>query len=204
MLKAVEQGTPIELAKLERSVTIDHAVTGISLKKAAELLDEDLIVSTIIALIIRTSSFLNISRPMTEDQATDTAYLLFEKYPFETLEDFVLMLKEGKSGKYGKNYNRLDGMIIFEWMEIYMDRKSAHREKLHRELKFSDNDLNIQQIVLKHEENQQQETGKPVLDALKTAIEFDKLNDHETNEMNYYEFRKKFIQKNSGNAKKSI
>ena len=207
LLKAVESGNTFEVAKIERSVTIDKAVTGMTLKQACNVINEDVIIVTLIALIQRTSSFFNISRPMTEEQATDTAFLLFEKYPYETLEDFILMMKEGKSGKYGKNYNRLDGAIIFEWMESYMEQKSAHLEKLHRTVKSNSDSTDLIKIVQHYSngnetdlegQNSVSNTGRTVAEALKKAIDFDQAQGDEAKEKEYYEFRKNYISKNSG------
>ena len=178
-----------------------------TLKQACNVINEDVIIVTLIALIQRTSSFFNISRPMTEEQATDTAFLLFEKYPYETLEDFILMMKEGKSGKYGKNYNRLDGAIIFEWMESYMEQKSAHLEKLHRTVKSNSDSTDLMKIVQNYSngnetdlegQNSVSNTGRTVAEALKKAIDFDQAQGDESKEKEYYEFRKNYISKNSG------
>lgn len=202
----MEQGETLAVVRMEQKVTLDTAVQAVSLKNVIQNTNEDLVISGLASLILRVAGFFNIGRPMNEEQAIETAYLLLEKYPHESLEDFVIMFRNAKLGKYGdgKLYNRLDGMIIFQWMGEYMEEKADHREKLHRKQKMGDSGTNIQEIILNHDKSHSNEKDKEVLDALKTAIDFDQLNAEKQNEKDYYDFRKKFIQKNSANAKKSL
>lgn len=193
----MEQGNSVEIAKLERSVNLNAAVQAISLKTAIAQTNEELIVSGLFNLILRTSAFFNLGKAMTEDQAIETAYLLLDKYPHESFEDFVIMFRNAKIGKYGELYNRLDGQIIFKWMGEYLEEKAAHREKLHRALKFGDQTLNVQQVVQNHIQEQKlleteknNEIGKPVIEALKEGIGFDEF---ERKEKSYEEYRKDFF-----------
>ena len=153
-LRVVNQGSPMEIAQLERNTTIDTAIKSLSLVNVSKNLNEELVISGLITLILRTSAFFNIGKPMNEDQAIETAYLLLDKYPHESFEDFVIMFRNAKTGKYGELYNRLDGQIIFKWMGEYLEEKAAHREKLHRALKFSDQTLNVQEVVQNHVQEQ--------------------------------------------------
>jgi hypothetical protein len=186
----VEQGETLAVVRMEQKVSMDSAIRAVHLKTVVQETSEDLVISGLAGLILRTASFFNIGRPMSEDQAIESAYLLMEKYPYESLEDFVIMLRNAKLGKYGdgKLYNRLDGMIIFGWMAEYMEEKAAYREKLHQQMKNNDKDLNIRQIALDHADTA---TGKPVIEALKIAIGWDQQEGKSDAE--YYEFRKKFI-----------
>lgn len=87
------------------------------------------------AMILETSTFFNLGKNINEEQAAETAVLLIEKYPVETLEDFAICLKKAKMGAYGKVYDRLDGHIIFEWFASYLDEKYRIRERLIEEEK---------------------------------------------------------------------
>lgn len=196
-LQAVEQNNPIQAAKIERSVTVQDAITGISLRNAIKESSEDLIISGLISLIIRTSNFFNIGKPMNEDQAIETAYLLLDKYPHESFEDFVIMFRNAKTGKYGELYNRLDGQIIFKWMGEYLEEKAAHREKLHRAVKFGQEQTDLAQTIQTHakrlelgETEKNNIIGKPVIEALKEGIGWEQF---EKQEKSYEEFRKEFF-----------
>lgn len=134
---------------------------------------------------------------MNEDQAIETAYLLLDKYPHESLEDFVIMFRNAKTGKYGELYNRLDGQIIFKWMGEYLEEKAAHREKAHRAIKFSAGQENLSEVIQNHvqelkllSEPKNNDYGKPVLEALKEGIGFQQLQQQEES---YNEYKKKYL-----------
>lgn len=51
-----------------------------------------------------------------------------EVYKFDSIEDIQLCLKNGRQGKYGKTYGKLNMIIIQEWMSIHLEKKAAARE----------------------------------------------------------------------------
>lgn len=55
---------------------------------------------------------------------------LTDKYSHETVEDLVYCLKQGRLGNYGKTYNKLNMVVISEWMELHLEHKAKEREKL--------------------------------------------------------------------------
>src|SRR5690606_5513897 len=70
---------------------------------------------------------------------------IMEKYPYETLEDIVLMLKLVRQGKIGdgKDY-KLDGQNILgknKWMDQYLDLKYAELERIKDREKIQMNEL---------------------------------------------------------------
>lgn len=194
LLQVAESADLIKLAKMERKINLDDAVNGITIRQACQEINEDIIIGTLVALILRTGNFFNISNRISEDQAIQTAFLILDKYPHETIEDFVIMFRNAKSGKYGELYNRLDGQIIFQWMQTYLDEKAAYRENQHRAVKFSVGDENLHQIMLGHtrEGDNGLELKKPILEALKKAVDFEK---KEINEKDYQSYKSTYIKK---------
>ena len=76
---------------------------------------------------------LNLKWNLSDNQIAQIVEDLIEKYPHETLEDFVLVLKKARMGEFGELF-RLDGPVIFSWMETYLEEKYAVIEnKLHSE-----------------------------------------------------------------------
>jgi hypothetical protein len=198
LLLTVSQGSPIQIAQTERSITLDRAIEGLSLRNTAKHLSEEAVISGLITLILRTSAFFNIGKAMTEEQAIETAYLLLDKYPHESFEDFMIMFRNAKTGTYGELYNRLDGQIIFKWMGEYLEQKAAHREKIHRALKFGSGQENLAEVVQNHIQEQKllseaknNEIRKPVIEALKEAVGW---KEHEKKEIDYQAFKKSFIE----------
>lgn len=122
-----------------------------------------------------------------------------DRFPYETIEDFVLMFKNGKAGKYDeKLYNRLDGMIIINWMYKYLEEKAIFRENSHRMLKSGTSNKSNEAtklIEVKKVESLQIENSeeRPILDALKEAVDFGEI---ERKEKEYAEFKKNYLNKN--------
>lgn len=193
LVLVAESGDSIKIAKHDRSITMLNACTGITLKAACRESSEDLVITALVSQIIRTANFFNLSRPMSEDQAIETGYLLLDKYPYETIEDFVIMFNRAKTGKYGELYNRLDGQVIFSWMEKYLDEKAGYREKEHQKMKKIQEGINLAQDIeftAKTVEGEPEKT-KTVVEALKEAINFEGLK---SNEKNYKDFKISYIQ----------
>lgn len=199
LLEAVEKGETLKVVRMEQTVNLDTAIQASSLKKLIQTTDEEVVVSGLITLILRTSAFFNIGKSMSEEQAIETAYLLLDKYPHESFEDFVIMFRNAKTGKYGELYNRLDGQIIFKWMGEYLDEKAEHREKLHRAVKFGSGQENLAEVVQNHiqekkllSEPKNNDFRNTVIEALKEAVGW---KEHKQKELDYQSFKKSFIEK---------
>jgi hypothetical protein len=52
-------------------------------------------------------------------QISEIATDVYQKYYFLSLEEFILVLKKGRTGEFGKVYDRLDGPIIYNNNSIY-------------------------------------------------------------------------------------
>jgi len=178
----------MNLVNVERSVTIGSSLNGIILKKISNEVGEKQIATVLVGLILRTSSFFNITNNLTENQAIETAFMLIDKFSSETIEDFVLMFKNAKSGKYGQLYNRLDGQIIIEWMFKYLEEKAEYRENIHQRIKT--NSMKESNDITKLIDVKKVESDKLVIDALKKAIDFDEFQEKEKS---YSKFKSDYI-----------
>lgn len=67
--------------------------------------------------------FFNVGKAMTDMQTYDTAMLIVETYPMLNVADINFVFKQAKLGRFGKLYDRLDGAIILDWFEQYLDRR---------------------------------------------------------------------------------
>lgn len=90
-------------------------------KEAGELYVKALLTLAIIDL----TEFFNIQGNMTEGQVVNTVNLIREKYWMLKPDDFKLCFKRVMSGDFGKVYNRLDGHVIMEWLDKYVDERSV-------------------------------------------------------------------------------
>lgn len=73
--------------------------------------------------IVRLVASLNIKETLNDYQVKILVEDLLDKYPNESLEDFILCFKKARMGELGKSYNKLDSEVIFGWMTIYLTEK---------------------------------------------------------------------------------
>ena len=83
-------------------------------------------------LLIDFITFLNIGKTMSEVQIVETVKLIIEDYSALKPDDFVLFFSRAKRGYYGKIYDRMDGQIIFEWLEQFMFERDQEIERLRK------------------------------------------------------------------------
>lgn len=55
--------------------------------------------------------------------------MILDSYPMETLNDIVLVLRNGASGKYKKPIGILDPVTFKEWMAVHLEEKYRERER---------------------------------------------------------------------------
>ena len=82
-------------------------------------------------LIKSQSEFFNLIDNISDKQSVDIADLLLKEYSNVTIEDLVICFRFAKTGKpgYEKPMSRLDGRIIFNWLNEYLDEKYARIEE---------------------------------------------------------------------------
>lgn len=74
--------------------------------------------------------FFNVGKSMSNDQLAQTISLVQDEYWMLKPEDFKLCFNNAKKGVYGKVYDRLDGQVIFEWLDKYLkDRMDASESR---------------------------------------------------------------------------
>jgi hypothetical protein len=73
--------------------------------------------------IVNLREFINVGKKMNDYQTRETAALILDTYPYLSLADINLLFKNAKLGRYGKQYDRLDGQIILSWFDRYFDER---------------------------------------------------------------------------------
>lgn len=71
---------------------------------------------------------LNLKWSLNDAQIKTIVEDLIDRYPNETIEDFILIFKKARLGEYGELI-RLDSPIIFTWIEKYLEEKYEVIEK---------------------------------------------------------------------------
>lgn len=133
----------VELLILEKNLNFDKAINGTKIQKLERTLGEINIAKVLTYLLMRFSEGFNVGKNLSKSQAPMIAIDIMEKYPYETIEDVVLMLKQVRQGIIGdgKDY-KLDGQnILNKWFPEYLDRKYFEVERInqntHKELSKS-------------------------------------------------------------------
>lgn len=117
-------------------MTIEKAIAGTALVNMSRSIGEKNTLKVVYTLILNVSNYFNVAHSMNQDQALQTATLILDKYPLETVEDFVMIFKLAKRNEFGTNLHRIDGTVIFDWCAKYFDMKYAKKDELHnREVK---------------------------------------------------------------------
>lgn len=63
--------------------------------------------------------FFNVGKTMGAVQVAGAADLIIDEFYFLKPDDFKLCFNRAKKGYYGKVYDRIDGQVIFEWLNQY-------------------------------------------------------------------------------------
>ena len=64
--------------------------------------------------------FFNVGKTMNQQQLVQVVELITDNYYFLRPSELKYCFNQAKIGKYGKLYDRIDGSIIFEWIEKYL------------------------------------------------------------------------------------
>lgn len=132
LMNILQQKESLKIAMFERSLTLQKAIQSTPIHQLIKQEGEEDVMKTIIALVVFNSEYFLVSNKMSDNQAIQIASLFMENYQHETIEDFMMCLKNAKLNKYGTSYNRLDGQVIFQWFQKYLDEKYQEVERLKR------------------------------------------------------------------------
>ena len=84
----------------------------------------------LVVLVSRLVKFFNVGKTMNAEQVAATVELILEAYPMYKIDDFVLCFKRAKLGFYGTVYDRMDGNVIFDWFDKYIEERNAEFENI--------------------------------------------------------------------------
>lgn len=102
-----------------------ESVTIASLRKRYSA---DWIRAYIAGWIINMNEFLNVNRPMNENQIEETAWLIAQKFYYLNVSDITLLFNRAKMGEYGPLYESLDGSKILAWFDKYAAERAQLAE----------------------------------------------------------------------------
>lgn len=77
----------------------------------------------LIDAIVDLVMFFNIGKTMNQQQVIVTSDLILQKYWYLRLSELKYCFTQAMTGAYGKVYDRIDGAVIFEWIEKYLEER---------------------------------------------------------------------------------
>ncbi|EKT4500968.1 hypothetical protein JE943_000950 [Flavobacterium psychrophilum] len=135
-MQCLASNNEVGLIVFEKKLSLPHAIDGTKLKKLEKAVGEIGTITAICYLINRFNSNFNVGKSLTQTQSALLASDIVEKYPYETIEDVVLMLKQVRQGIIGDGKDfKLDGQnVLAKWMPEYLDKKYAELERQHKKM----------------------------------------------------------------------
>lgn len=139
-------------SRTKTAVKIEQGINGQSLVKFRMEYGEDTSLLLLSQYIKTQSEFFNLVDNISDNQAVEIAELLFKEYPFCTIEDLVVCFRYAKTGKpgYEKPMSRLDGRIIFNWMNKYIEEKMERHEEIEARKRHNENNEPVSTVALEH------------------------------------------------------
>lgn len=174
LLSCLVERNDAKLVVLERGISISTAIDGTRLNKLERQIGDFGIITAICYLINRFNTNFNVGKKLTLEQSALLASDIVEKYPNETIEDVVLMLKMVRQGIIGdgKDY-KLDGQnVMTKWFPEYLEKKYEEFERQKRkelsELNTTDTGNAVSQYYAKI---RKQKAQKEADEKMKTEID---------------------------------
>ncbi|MES1181853.1 MAG: hypothetical protein ABUL44_03570 [Flavobacterium sp.] len=109
--------------EFERSLTIQKIVSdAMPLCELRRTIGNKPVAQAIDIQLTRLVASMNLKWNLSDSQIQQIVEDLMDKFPNETVEDFILIFKKARQNEFGEIY-RLDSAVIFGWVEKYLDEK---------------------------------------------------------------------------------
>ena len=134
-MQCLASNNEVGLIVFEKNLKLEHAIDGTKLKKLEKTVGEVGTITAICYLLNRFNSNFNVGKSLSTTQAALLAADIVEKYPYETIEDVVLVLKQVRQGILGdgKDY-KLDGQnVLAKWFPEYLEKKYIEFERIKKQ-----------------------------------------------------------------------
>jgi len=130
-MRCLGSNDEVGLIVFEKNLNLSNAIDGTKLKKLEKEVGEINTITAICYLINRFNANFNVGKSLTQQQAALLASDIVEKYPYETIEDIVLMFKQVRQGIIGDGKDfKLDGQnVLAKWFPEYLDKKYIEVER---------------------------------------------------------------------------
>jgi hypothetical protein len=101
--------------------------------------DEKAVKEYLYAAVSKCGMGLGIS--MNQMQVITLVEDIIDVYLYDAIEDVVLALKKGRQGDFGNTYNKLNMVVVKQWMAYVLEEKAIEREKQNNAMKIQSDPL---------------------------------------------------------------
>lgn len=99
-----------------------------SVVKLVKINGEPIIKALFVDIIADVVEFFSLGKSMNASQIANTVELILEAYGQYKFDDWKLCFKMAKLGKFGTVYDRIDGNVIFDWFDKYLEIRFSEFE----------------------------------------------------------------------------
>lgn len=129
---------PETAREFERGLTIAKVIkSAVPVAEVARVVGSRQVAIALDIQLTRLVASLNLKWNITDGQIKTIVEDIIDKYPNESIEDFVLCFKKARTGEYGELF-RLDSAVVFVWIQRYLDEKYEVLENELRKAKQND------------------------------------------------------------------
>ena len=83
----------------------------------------------IVKQLMSLNAYLHFDNPLSTMEMLDTADIVMQKYYYLKPADIALVLQRGRTGQYGKMFNRISAQDVIGWFATYVDERFAEAER---------------------------------------------------------------------------
>jgi hypothetical protein len=135
-MQCLADNNEVGLLVFEKNLKLVEAIDGTKIYNLQKEVGEINTITAICYLINRFNANFNFGKSLTTQQSAILASDIVEKYPYETIEDIVLMFKQVRQGIIGDGKDfKLDGQnVLTKWMPEYLDKKYQELERINKKV----------------------------------------------------------------------
>lgn len=122
----------------ERSLTIAKVIaSAVPMSEIIRVVGSRQVAIALDIQLTRLIASLNLKWNITDAQIKTIVEDIMDKFPNESIEDFMLCFKKARQGEYGELF-RLDSAVVFVWIQRYLDEKYEALEAQLAKMKTND------------------------------------------------------------------
>lgn len=142
MVQLINSGNAHDFSRFKAEMSVEKAVKEGSLLQVLYKNQPEEALELVSYLIVDFANSINVGKNISDAQVDDIACVICTRFKDLKLEELVIVFSNAKAGLYGKMYDRLDIVIISEFISKYQSgEKADYLEKANHHSSFSSNSI---------------------------------------------------------------